>query len=60
MSEPTISILISAIILFVLALFVPCMESLAKLLRGGYAQACGRFRKAIATDLEAQGRVRTA
>jgi hypothetical protein len=32
-SESTTSILIAAAILIVLALFVPCMESLARLLR---------------------------
>jgi hypothetical protein len=34
-SEPTLSLLIAAAILAVLALFVPCIESLAKLLRRG-------------------------
>lgn len=33
MSESTISILIAAAILVALALFIPCMESLARLLR---------------------------
>ncbi len=33
MSEPTLSILISAGVLIVLALLVPCMESLARLFR---------------------------